>query len=50
MSVYVIPCQSCGIRMVVSDRSQLLCDDCATDLEGSDYEGLDHIPPWQVHG
>ena len=47
MSTYVIPCDSCGIRMMVTDRRQLLCDECDDELAQSD---LDHIPPWQVHG
>ena len=47
MSTYVIPCDACGIRMVVTDRRQLLCDECTSDAAQSD---IDHIPPWQVHG
>ena len=47
---YVIPCDSCGIRMIVSDRRRLLCDECADDLKDSEHSSHDHIPPWQVHG
>ena len=48
MSTYVIPCDSCGIRMMVTDRRQLLCDECDGELAQS--ESYDHIPPWQVRG
>lgn len=47
MSTYVIACDRCGIRMIVTDRRLLLCDECADDDRQSD---TDHIPPWQVHG
>jgi hypothetical protein len=46
VSTYLIPCDSCGIRMMVTDRRQLLCDECAGEVEREQ----DHIPPWQVHG
>jgi hypothetical protein len=47
VSTYIVPCDSCGIRMMVTERRQLLCDECAGEQAQSD---LDHIPPWQVHG
>lgn len=47
VSTYVIACDRCGIRMIVTDRRLLLCDECADDDRQSD---TDHIPPWQVHG
>ena len=50
MSTYLIPCDSCGIRMMVTDRRQLLCDECTDDLKDSEHYAHDHIPPWQVHG
>lgn len=50
MSTYIVPCDSCGIRMMVTDRRQLLCDECVKDLKDSEHYAHDHIPPWQVHG
>ena len=50
MTSYVIPCDSCGIRMIVTDRRRLLCDECADDRKDSEPYAIDQIPPWQVHG
>ena len=51
MNSHTIACDSCGIRMTVTDRRRLLCDECAEDLKDSEhYSVRDHIPPWQVHG
>ena len=47
MSTYIVPCDSCGIRMMVTDRRQLLCDECVGEQSES---SRDHIPPWQVRG
>jgi len=35
---------------MVTDRRQLLCDECVDDLKDSEHYAHDHIPPWQVHG
>lgn len=55
---YVVPCQTCGTRMVVTldGRDEKYCPRCLAIYLDIDHqmpatdEDTDHIPPWQVHG